>query len=258
MWLNGDLNLQERNISMKDDNSKKVKIAALGDIHVGRSGWGPYTDLFAKISEKADILLLCGDLTNRGLPSEAEQLVLELQSCRIPIGAVLGNHEYENGKQDEIKRILSLHKVILLDEEPFVLHDVGFAGVKGAGGGFGQQMLAPFGEEELKTFARGASDEALKLQGLLSQLETPKKVVIMHYSPIRDTVVKEPEEIFPFLGSSHLMEPLDTYNVTVAFHGHAHHGTHKGLTLKGIPVYNVSYPIMQKIRPDQPYALIEI
>jgi Icc-related predicted phosphoesterase len=255
---NGASSLPERNILLKDGNTKKVKIAAVGDIHVGRAGWGPYTDLFTEISERADILLLCGDITNRGLPSEAELLVSELQSCRIPIGAVLGNHEYEHGQQDEIKHILSQHKVILLDDEPFILRDVGFAGVKGAGGGFGQHMLAPFGEETLKVFAREASNEALRLEGLLSQLETPKKVTVMHYAPIRETVIGENPEIFPFLGSSHLMEPLDTYNVTISFHGHAHRGTHAGKTMKGVPVYNVSYPIMQQINPKTPYALIEV
>lgn len=251
------MNLQERNNKLNGSNNK-VKVAAVGDIHAGRSGWGPYTELFTAISSTADILLLCGDLTHRGQIEEAELLVSELRSCRIPVGAVLGNHEYENNHEAEIKKILKQNKVILLDEEPFTLHDVGFAGVKGAGGGFGEHMLAPFGEQALKIFAREASDEALKLEGLLSQLETSKKVVIMHYSPIRDTVVNESEEIFAFLGSSHLMEPIDTYNATVAFHGHAHKGTYDGKTLKGIPVYNVSYPLMQKRNPKQPYALIEV
>jgi Icc-related predicted phosphoesterase len=258
MLLNGVSNPQERNKSLKENNSAGVRIAAIGDIHVGRIGWGPYTELFTEIAEKADILLLCGDLTSRGQISEAELLVEELRTLRIPIGVVLGNHEYENGKQDQIREILSRNKVILLDEEPFVVGNVGFAGVKGSGGGFGKHMLAPFGENSLKAFAREASDEALKLEGLLSQLETEKKVVIMHYSPIRDTVVNEPEEIFPFLGSSHLMEPIDTYSVNATFHGHAHNGTYEGKTLKGLPVYNVSYPLMQKKDPKQPYAIITV
>lgn len=237
---------------------KSLTIAAMADIHVGKTNFGPYQELFSEISEKADILLLCGDLTGRGYPSEAEQLATELQSCRIPVVGVLGNHDYEEDKQDEIKEILRKGKMHFVDEEPFIMQNVGFAGVKGFSGGFGPHLLTPFGEPATKAFAKEGSNEALHLESLLNDLETEKKVVLLHYSPIRETVVNEPVEIFPFLGSSHLMAAIDTYNAAAAFHGHAHHGTLSGKTMKGVPVYNVAYPLMKEHNPKQPYALITL
>jgi Icc-related predicted phosphoesterase len=238
--------------------NKKLRIAAIGDIHVGRTHWGPYDELFREISGKADVLILCGDLTNYGLPEEAELLATQLQACSIPIIGVLGNHDYQSGKKDTLKQILTQGKMVVLEDEPFEIQGVGFAGTKGFAGGFGQHMLGSFGEEGIKQFVQEAVNETLRLEGQLSTLESEKKIVLLHYSPVKDTLVGEPEEIFPYLGSSRLSEPIDNYNVTAVFHGHAHHGTHEGKTLTGIPVYNVSYPLMQKRNEKHPYALIEI
>lgn len=242
----------------KNNKSQTTRIAALGDIHVGRADIGSYASLFAEISEKADVLVLCGDLTNIGSPAQAEILAQDLTSCRIPIVGVLGNHDYAEGRQDEVKKILNQAQMTMLDDEPTIIHGIGFAGVKGFGGGFDNHMLGPFGEEMTKAYAREAVEEALHLENELGELRTEKKVVAMHYSPIRDTVINEPEEIFPFLGSSRFVEPIELNNVSVVFHGHAHKGTHKGKTLKGIPVYNVAFPLMQQINEKQPYALIEL
>lgn len=232
-------------------------IAAIGDIHIGRAGWGPYTDLFQEISEKADVLLLCGDLTHGGTPEEAENLSTQLAQCTIPVIGVLGNHDYASGNQEKITDILK-GEMILLDEEPFEVKGVGFAGVKGFGGGFEEYMQSGFGEQTMKDFVQETLSEVLKLESQLSILETEKKVVLLHYSPVRGTLKGESEELYPFLGSSRLAEPIDNFKVTAAFHGHAHYGTYEGKTLSNIPVYNVSSPIMQKLNPKQPYALIEI
>jgi Icc-related predicted phosphoesterase len=238
--------------------NKKFRIAAIGDIHVGRPGWGPYTEMFTDISEHAEVLLLCGDLTALGTPEEASLLAEQLRACTIPVIAVLGNHDHTGGKQDRIKHILKDVKVRFPDDEPVIIDDVVFEGVKGFCGGFGEHLLGSFGEEMIKKFVQETLNEALALENQLSNLGTERKIVLMHYAPIRETLIGEPEEIFPFLGSSRFMEPIDTFSVTAAFHGHAHYGTYEGKTLKGIPVYNVAYPIMQKKRPDHPYALIEI
>jgi Icc-related predicted phosphoesterase len=193
------------------------------------------------------------------MPAEAEKLASDLKACRIPVVAVLGNHDYQNGHADEVKKILRTAKVVVLDEnETFELKGVGFAGVKGFGGGFNKHMLTPFGEETVKNFVSEAVNESLKLEVALNGLRTEKTVVLLHYAPIAGTVVGEPPEIYPFLGSSRLAETIDHFDVNVIFHGHAHHGTREGKTTKGIPVYNCCLQLMQQASPQQPYTLVEV
>ena len=236
-----------------------LRVAAIGDLHVHQSGRETLEPLFDKISQNADVLALCGDLTHLGLPQEAERLADELRSCRVPVVAVLGNHDYQSGQADEIKKILRNGKVVVLEEtETFTLKGVGFAGTKGFGGGFDRHMLAPFGEDEIKHFVTEAVNESLRLEVALNSLRTEKVVVVLHYSPIAANVMGEPPEIFPFLGSSRLAETIDHFDVNTVFHGHAHHGTYEGKTVKGTPVYNCCMQIMEKVRPEAPYALIEV
>lgn len=236
----------------------RVRVAAVGDIHVRETDAGHFRDLFADISERADVLVLCGDVTNRGLPREAEVLAEELRSCRVPVLAVLGNHDFECGHETEVADTLCQAGVMLLEDEPREVVGVGFAGVKGFCGGFDSHMLAPFGESLIKTFVRETVDEALRLESALLRLRTEHKVAVLHYSPIRDTVMGEPPEIFPFLGSTRLAEPLDRFDVSVCVHGHAHRGCPEGATLKGIPVYNVAHAIMRDINAEHPYRVINL
>lgn len=238
-------------------SGKKFRIAAMGDLHIKEMTIGHYRELFTEISEKADALVLCGDLTDLGLPNEAEILAEELSFCKIPVVGVLGNHDYEHGMEDEVKTILQT-QMFILDEEPYVIGDVGFAGVKGFGGGFDHYVLSRWGEKIIKEFVNEAVNEALKLENQLSKLETKKKIVALHYSPIKDTIVGESEEIYTYLGCSRLANPINWYGATAVFHGHAHHGTYEGKTLSNIPVYNCSIPVMTKKNKKQPYALIEI
>ena len=236
-----------------------LRVAAIGDLHFHQNFSGNLQWLFEKISENADVLALCGDLTHLGLPQEAERLLNELRSCRIPIVAVLGNHDYQSGHAEEVKQKLRDGKVIVLDEnETFELKGVGFAGTKGFGGGFDRHMLTPFGEESIKQFVTEAVNESLRLEVALNGLHTEKTVVILHYAPIAGTVIGEPPEIFPFLGSSRLAETIDHFDVNAVFHGHAHHGSHQGKTTKGTPVYNCCLELLQKTTPEQPYALVEV
>lgn len=243
-----------------EDKNDKVRIAAVGDIHVGEADQGKWVEYFKRISEKADVLLICGDLTDHGYAREAEILCNELKSCSIPVVAVLGNHDYEKDEQDEIKKILNKDSVHILDGDSIQIGNLGIAGVKGFGGGFDRHMLPKWGEKMNKTFVQEAVDESLKLDQALARLDGDniKKVAIMHYSPVSETIVGEPEQIFPFLGSSYLAEPLERRDVLAAFHGHAHIGTLSGKTSKGVKVYNVSKPILTRAGYNPPVYFLEL
>jgi Icc-related predicted phosphoesterase len=237
-----------------------LRVAAIGDIHVSRQSQGAFQPLFTQINGNADVLLLCGDFTDYGLPDEARILARELNTAvRIPVLAVLGNHDYEAGKQQEITDILRDAGVTVLDGEAVEIHGVGFAGVKGFAGGFGRGSLGPWGEHVIKQFVQEAVDEALKLETALARLRTTNRVALLHYSPIRATVEGEPPEIYAYLGSGRLEEPINRYRVTAVFHGHAHRGTPEGKTSTGIPVYNVAMPLLSRVNPDRPpYLIVEL
>ncbi len=229
-----------------------VRVAALGDLHCTRTSQGAFQPLFARISEAAEVLLIAGDLTDYGHPDEARVLAKEITAVRIPVAAVLGNHDLETGKPDEIKQILADAGVVVLDGDACEMHGIGIAGVKGFGGGFGQRALGPWGETIIKQFVREAVDEALKLEAALARLRTQHLVALLHYSPIQRTVEGEPLEIYPFLGSSRLEEPIGRYPVSLVVHGHVHRGQLEGQTKSGVPVYNVSMPLLTRSFPDRP------
>ena len=237
-----------------------MRVAAVGDLHYPRMPPDAVQKLVAEASAQADVLLLCGDLTDYGRPEEARLLAKALTThVQMPLLAVLGNHDYESGQAEEVRQILCDAGIIMLDGEACEIHGIGFVGVKGFAGGFGQHALQPWGEETTKRFVHEAVDDALKLESALARLRTPQRVALLHYAPIRDTVTGEALEIFPFLGSSQLEEPLNRYAVTAVFHGHAHHGSPEGHTTGGIPVYNVAAPLLHKTFPDQPlFRIVEI
>lgn len=242
------------------NTTSTVRIAAVGDIHVSKSSQGKFQPLFSQISASADVLVLCGDFTDYGLPDEARILARELTaSVKIPVIAVLGNHDYESGKQGEIRDILTDAGVNVLDGEVIEVHGVGFAGVKGFAGGFGRGALGPWGEQAIKHFVQEAVEEALKLEAALARLRTHRRVAVLHYAPIRATVEGEPPEIFPYLGSSRLEEPINRYRVNAVFHGHAHRGSPEGRTATGVPVYNVAMPLLARLNPERPpYLILEL
>ncbi len=244
-------------VAQSKKHRKPLRVAATADLHAHQTYEGEYRALFSEISEEADVLALCGDLTNLGLPEEAERLAADSSALKIPCVAVLGNHDHQSGKPDEVKRVLAKAGMHFLDEESFVLDGVGFAGVKGFGGGFGPRMLSSFGEEATKRFVTEAVNEALALEQSIQALDAQRIVVVMHYSPVESTVEGEPVDIYPFIGCSRFAETIDRYDVAAVFHGHAHHGSPTGRTTRGAPVYNCCAELLRK-RGKKPYVLISI
>lgn len=236
-----------------------VRFAAVGDIHVTKDSAGSLRGFFAQASEAADVLLLCGDLTDYGTADEAKVLADELAAVSVPIVAVLGNHDYESGSPQVVAEYLIKAGVRVLDGEAVEIEGVGIAGAKGFCGGFGRGSLGAWGEPAIKQFVQEGLHEAMKLESALAKLRTRRRIALLHYSPIAGTVAGEPVEIFPFLGSSRLEEPLLRYPVDAVFHGHAHRGTLEGKTINGVPVYNVARPLLLRSRPDQPpFRLFEL
>ncbi len=226
-------------------------------MHYGKHSRGVLHEAFAEISSSADLLLLCGDLTEYGLPEEAEALVADIRAAvRIPIVAVLGNHDFESGQEELVCKVLDDAGVNVLNGEATEIEGVGFAGISGFGGGFGRRMLNAWGEPLIKQFVQESITHAVRLEQALVKLQTERKIVVLHYSPIRATLQGEDPEIYAFLGSSRLEEPINRFRVNAVFHGHAHNGVLDGKTSTDIPVYNVSAPALRKT--GKPFRIVEL
>jgi len=235
-----------------------MRIAATADLHFSASRHSALHSQLSRVRDDADVLVLAGDLTNYGLPDEMEPLLNVVVRSRIPTIAVLGNHDYESGKQIELMRMMSAAGIKVLDGTAYERDGVGFAGTKGFVGGFGRGVLTAFGEPEIKQFVQASIDETLKLERAMAQLRTPKRVVVIHYSPIAATVQGEAAEIFPFLGTSRLGEIVDRHGADLVLHGHAHHGQLEGKTTGGSPVYNVAITLLQSRQPASDYRIFDI
>jgi Icc-related predicted phosphoesterase len=240
--------------------TRTLRVAAVGDLHCTKSSEGVFQPFFARIGDSADVLVLCGDLTDYGTVEEARVLAKELSGIKLPKLAVLGNHDFESDASAEVAHILTeAAGITVLDGTAVEIQGVGFAGAKGFAGGFGARALQSWGEGPTKAFVRAAIEETLKLESALARLRTPGRVALLHYSPIGGTVDGEPMEIYPFLGSSRLEEPINRYAPSVVFHGHAHRGRPEGATTAGIPVYNVALPLLRRTYPDQPpFRVVEV
>jgi Icc-related predicted phosphoesterase len=236
-----------------------MRVAAIGDLHVQETQSRPYRELFAEVSAGADVLLLCGDLTNYGKPAEARVLAEDVAGADLPIVAVLGNHDHESGGPQQVKEALTQAGARVLDNgEAFEIGGVGFAGCMGAMGGFGRGMLSSFGEQSVKTFVQACLEETMKLETGLRMLRTERAVVVLHYSPVAGTLEGEPLEIYPFLGNSRLAETIDRFdNVRAVVHGHAHRGVLRGATPRGVPVYNCARPVLARAG-ERPFVVFEV
>jgi Icc-related predicted phosphoesterase len=235
-----------------------MRIAATADIHFSPQSYDRIREPFSHVRDEADVLVIAGDVTNYGRPEEMDSFLNALVRLRIPTVAVLGNHDYESGQHDKLMQMMVAEGVKVLDGSSYERDGVGFAGTKGFLGGFGRGVLTSFGEPEVKAFVQAAIDEAMKLERALSLLRSTKRVVVVHYAPIAETVQGEPLEIFPYLGSARLSEVVDRHGANLVVHGHAHHGKPDGKTISGIPVHNVSLPILMSQSPPCPYRLFDV
>lgn len=239
-------------------NMHPLKVAVVGDLHVTEDCEAPYRELFAEMSREADVIVLCGDLTNFGKTSEAEILAEDLRVSEVPVLGVLGNHDHHSDQPEKVAGILHQAGMTILDEQAVELRGVGFAGVKGFIGGFGRGEIHIFGEPEIKAFIQVALDEARKLENALRSLRTNRAMAVLHYAPIVGTLAGEPIEIYQYLGSQRLADAIDRFDfVSAAVHGHAHLGTHQGRTPRGTPVYNCAQPVLRR-ELKKSYALLEI
>jgi len=235
-----------------------MRIAATADLHFSPQSYDPIREPMARVRDEADVLIVAGDLTNNGSVEEMESLLNALVRLRIPIVAVLGNHDYEGGQETELMRMMTAEGIKVLDGSGYERDGVGFAGTKGFMGGFGRGVLTSFGEPQVKAFVQAGIDEALKLERALMQLRVEKRIAVVHYAPIPETIKGEPEQIFPYLGSSRLAEVVDRHTCTLVVHGHAHHGALEGRTTAGIPVYNVCLSLLMAQEPAKPYRVFEV
>jgi Icc-related predicted phosphoesterase len=226
-----------------------IRIAAVGDLHFGTDSAGTLRPRLQHLPEHADLFLLAGDLTRYGDPDEAAVLAEELKDVGVPTFAVLGNHDYHLDREKEVRDILERGGVRVLEGEGEVVQvddqRVGVAGIKGFGGGFAGACGTEFGEREMKSFMAHTREISDRLEEALGSLDADFRVVILHYSPVKGTLQGERLEIFPFLGSYLLAEPIDRVGADLIVHGHAHHGTEKGITPGGIHVRNVSLPVIK-------------
>ena len=229
-----------------------IRIAAVGDVHVGTDTAGSLSPHWSHLNERADLFLLAGDLTKRGRPDEGAVLADELRAAElsIPVVAVLGNHDYESDREKELADILGEAGVVVLDGSSVVLdvhgQSVGVAGAKGFGGGFPGAMGSDFGEPEMKAFMRHSRDVAHRLETAMGEIQhCDVRIALMHYAPIEGTLRGERLEIWPFLGCYFLAEAVDRTGADLVVHGHAHGGSERGVTPGGVHVRNVAQPVLR-------------
>ncbi len=227
-----------------------IRVAAVGDIHVGTDAAGTFRSRLAHLGEQADLFLVAGDLTRRGTVEEAEVVGAELADLPVPAFAVLGNHDFESDAADAVVEKLESGGVHVLEGTAARCEvngaRVGIAGVKGFGGGFPGRCGSEFGEQEMKAFIQHTRETAERLQAALESIaDADLRVALMHYAPVEETLVGEHCEIYPFLGSYLLAEAVDRGGAHLAVHGHAHGGSPRGTTPGGTPVRNVALPVIR-------------
>ncbi|WP_107657054.1 metallophosphoesterase family protein [Nocardia suismassiliense] len=234
-----------------------MRIAAVGDVHLGADSHGLWRPTLRELPEHADILLLAGDLTRHGTVDEAKVVAAEFADLGVPVVAVLGNHDYHSEVEDDITELLVDHGITVLEgtATTFTIsgRTLGIAGTKGFGGGFAGKCASIFGERQMRDFSCHTVALADSLAEALAGLSTDVTIALTHYSPVSDTLHGEPREIYPFLGSYLLGEAIDNNGADLALHGHAHAGSERGTTPGGIRVRNVAQPVLRAA-----YAIYEL
>ena len=227
-----------------------IRLAAVGDIHIGEEADDGLVRDLATVHECADVLLLAGDLTRHGTLPEARCLAELLRSADVPVVAVLGNHDHHSDESERIVGELGAVGVQVLEGTGTTIDldgcRLGIAGVKGFGGGFAGASASEFGEPEMKAFVHHTRTIADGLRAALQALDADRRVALLHYSPVEETLHGERLEIYPFLGSYLLAEAIDQGGAELALHGHAHRGSERGVTPGGVRVRNVARPLIQR------------
>lgn len=234
-----------------------IRVAAVGDIHLGEGMHGCYADDVAALENAADVLLLAGDLTRHGTVAEARVVAREFAASPVPVVAVLGNHDLHSDDGEGVTAALAEAGIAVLECSSTVLTldgvRLGVAGTVGFGGGFPSGMVADFGEREMKAFAARGRVLAAGLGEALRTLDCDVTVALTHYAPVPETLEGEPREIYPFLGSHLLADVIDSCGAALALHGHAHAGSPDGRTPGGVPVHNVARPVLRR-----PYRVFQL
>ena len=221
-----------------------IRVAAAGDVHASEELQERLTRVFAEVAEECQLVLLAGDLTTHGLPEQAAVLASACRGLEIPIVAVLGNHDHHSGEAEAISDVLCEAGLIVLERDHAILEigetEIGVVGTKGFVGGFPGAEIPDFGEPALREIYRETTLEVEALEeGLEAVAGCHKRIVVLHYAPISDTLVGEPETIWAFLGSGRLAGPIGMHRPDLVVHGHAHHGAALG-KIGEVPVYNVT------------------
>lgn len=227
-----------------------IRIAAVGDVHVDKDVLGRYRPALEELPDRADALLIAGDLTRHGTPEEARCFAKEFGGLAVPVVVVLGNHDHQSDQQDAVTDVLTDAGITVLEGSAITLelngHRLGVAGVKGFGGGFAGACASNFGEREMKNFVGTTEEISARLGETLRSVECDALVALTHYAPVPETLIGEPLEIYPFLGCYQLGQAIDSAPTALALHGHAHHGSERGRTPGGVPVRNVAHPVIKQ------------
>lgn len=234
-----------------------VRIAAAGDLHASDEHRERIAHSFAELGERADLVLLAGDLTTHGLPEEAAVLADACRAVSLPVVAVLGNHDHHAGRQAEITATLREAGVSVLERSHLVLElggmEVGVVGTKGFVGGFPGAEIPDFGEALLReVYAETSREVAALEEGLEAISGCHRRLVLLHYAPTSDTLEGEPAGIWAFLGSGRLAGPVGAHRPDAVFHGHAHHGRPRA-TIGEVPVWNVARHVT-----GEDFAIVEV
>jgi Icc-related predicted phosphoesterase len=227
-----------------------IRIAAVGDVHMDRDVLGRFRPALEELPDRADVLLLAGDLTRHGTEEEARCVATEFGNLGVPVAAVLGNHDHHRDEVPQVIRALETAGIVVLEGTNLVLDcggvRLGVAGAKGFGGGFAGRCASEFGEPEMKAFIRTTQAIADQLGEALREMDCDVRVALTHYAPVPDTLAGEPLEIYPFLGSYLLGQAIDSAPTELALHGHAHAGSERGSTPGGVRVRNVAHPVIKQ------------
>jgi Icc-related predicted phosphoesterase len=227
-----------------------IRIAAVGDVHIDKDVLGRFRPALEELPDRADALLVAGDLTRHGTVDEARCFATEFGGLGVPVVVVLGNHDHQSDQQAQVTDVLTETGITVLEGDATVLEIRGqrlaIAGVKGFGGGFAGACASNFGEREMKDFVGTTEVIADRLTEALQSVRADALVALTHYAPVPETLVGEPLEIYPFLGCYQLGKAIDSAPTSLALHGHAHHGSERGRTPGGVPVRNVAHPVIKQ------------